>query len=59
MFFSQAQRVFTVEHNLTSRSYMVSPNAYCVPEFLDSPVSDKSTMFRLMKRFRYTKCKCS
>jgi hypothetical protein len=53
MSFSQAQRVFIVEHYLASRSYLT-----CQNEFRDtfpySPVPNKWTISRLLNRFRDT-----
>jgi transposase len=53
MSFSQVQRVFIVEHYLASRSYLT-----CQKEirdtFHDSPVPNKSTVSRLVNRFRDT-----
>jgi hypothetical protein len=53
MSFSQVQRVFIVQHYLASRSYLT-----CQNEFRDtfpySPVPNKSTISRLVNRFRDT-----
>jgi hypothetical protein len=53
MFFSQAQRVFIVEHCLASRSYLTCPNEFR-DTFYDSLVPNKSTVSRLVNRFRDT-----
>jgi hypothetical protein len=53
MSFSQVQRVFIVEHYLASRSYLTCQNEFR-DTFPDSPVPDKSTISRLMNRFRDT-----
>jgi hypothetical protein len=49
MSFSRVQRVFIVEHYLASRSYVT-----CQNEFSDPPVLNRSTICRLVKRFRET-----
>jgi hypothetical protein len=53
MYFSQAQRVFIFEHNLASPSYLTCQNEFrhTIP---DSPVQNKSTISRLVNRFRDT-----
>jgi Fe2+ or Zn2+ uptake regulation protein len=53
MSFSQVQQVFIVEHYLASRSYLTYQNEFkdALP---DSPVTNKSTVSRLMNRFRDT-----
>jgi hypothetical protein len=53
MSFSQAQRVFIVEHYLASRSYLNCQNAF-TDIFPDSPVPNKSTVSRLVNRFSDT-----
>jgi transposase len=53
MSFSQVQRVFVVEHYLASRSYSTSQNEFS-ETFPDSPVPNKSTISRLVNRFRDT-----
>jgi hypothetical protein len=50
MYFSQAQQVFIVEHYLASRSYLTCQNEF-TDTFPDSPVSNKSTIPRLVNRF--------
>jgi hypothetical protein len=50
MSFSQVQRVFIVEHCLTSRSYLTCQNEFR-DTFPDSPVPNKSTVYRLVNRF--------
>jgi hypothetical protein len=52
MSFSQAQRVFIVEHYLASRSYVTCQNEFR-DTFLDSPVPSKSTVSCLVKRLRH------
>jgi transposase len=47
------QRVFIVEHYLTSRNYLTSQKEFR-DTFLDSPVPNKSTVSRLVNRFRDT-----
>jgi hypothetical protein len=47
------QRVFIVEHCLASRPYLTCQNEFR-DTFLDSPVPDKSTISRLVNRFRDT-----
>jgi hypothetical protein len=51
--FSQAKRLFTVEHCLASRSYLTCQNAFCYI-LLDSPVWNISTVSRLANCFRGT-----
>jgi hypothetical protein len=53
MSFSQVQRVFVVEHYLASRPYLTCQNEFR-DTFADSPVPNKSTVFRLVNRFRDT-----
>jgi hypothetical protein len=53
MSFSQVQRVFIVEHYLTSHSYLTCQNEFR-DTFPDSPVPNKSTVSRLVNRFRDT-----
>jgi transposase len=53
MCFSQVQRVFIVEHYLASRSYLTCQSEFR-DTFLDSPVPSKSTISRLVNRFRDT-----
>jgi hypothetical protein len=53
MSFSQVQRVFIVEHYLASRSYLTCQNEFR-DTFPDSPVQNKSTVSRLVNRFRDT-----
>jgi hypothetical protein len=53
MSFSQVQRAFIVEHYLASRSYLTCRNEFRVT-FPISPVPDKSTISRLVDRFRDT-----
>jgi hypothetical protein len=53
MSFSQVQRVFIVEHYLASRSYITCQNEL-MDTFPDSPVPNKSTISRLVNRFRDT-----
>jgi hypothetical protein len=53
MSFSQVQRVFIVEHYLASRSYLTCQNEFR-DTFHDSPVPNKSTISRLVNRFRDT-----
>jgi hypothetical protein len=53
MSFSQVQRVFIVEHYLASRSYLTYQNEFR-DTFPDSPVPNKSTLSRLVNRFRDT-----
>jgi hypothetical protein len=53
MSFSQVQRVFIVEHYLASRSYLSCQNEF-MDTFPDSPVPNKSTISRLVNRFRGT-----
>jgi hypothetical protein len=50
---SQVQRVFIAEHYLASRSYLPCQNEFR-DTFLDSPVSNKPTISRLVNRFRDT-----
>jgi hypothetical protein len=51
MSFSQVQRVFIVEHCLASRSYLTCQNEFR-DTFPESSVPNKSTISRLVKRFR-------
>jgi hypothetical protein len=51
--FSQVQRVFIVEHYLASRSYLTCQNEFR-DTFPDFPVPNKSTVSRLVNRFRDT-----
>jgi hypothetical protein len=53
MCFSQVQRVFIVEHCLASRSYLTCHSEFR-DTFPDSPVPNKSTISRLVNRFRDT-----
>jgi hypothetical protein len=53
MSFSQVQRVFIVELCLASRSYLTCQNEFR-DTFSDSPVPNKSTVSRLVNRFRDT-----
>jgi hypothetical protein len=53
MSFSQMQRVFIVEHYLASRTYLTCQNEFR-DTFPDSPVPNKSTISRLVNRFRDT-----
>jgi hypothetical protein len=53
MSFSQVKRVFTVEHYLASRSYLTCQNEFR-DTFPDSVVPSKSTISRLVNRFRDT-----
>jgi hypothetical protein len=53
MSFSQVQRVFIVEHYLASRSLLTCQNEFR-DTFPDSPVPNKSTISRLVNRFRDT-----
>jgi hypothetical protein len=53
MSFSQVQRVSIVEHYLASRSYLTCQNEFR-DTFHDSPVPNKSTVSRLVNRFRDT-----
>jgi hypothetical protein len=48
---SQVQRVFIVEHYLAARSYLTCQNEFR-DTFTDSPVPNKSAIFRLVNRFR-------
>jgi hypothetical protein len=50
---SQVQRVFIVEHCPASRSYLTCQNEFR-DIFPDSPVPNKSTISRLVNRFRDT-----
>jgi hypothetical protein len=52
-FFSQDQRVFILEHNFSTRSYAECQNAFR-NSFPDSVVPNKSTVQRLVERFRET-----
>jgi hypothetical protein len=51
MSFSQVQRVFIVQHYLASRSYLTCQNEFR-DTFLVSPVPNRSTVSRLVNRFR-------
>jgi hypothetical protein len=51
MYFSQVQRMFIVEHCLASRSYFTFHNEFR-DTFPDSPMRNKSTISRLVNRFR-------
>jgi hypothetical protein len=53
MSFSQVQRVFIVENYQASRSYATCQNDFR-DTFPDSPVPNKSTVSRLVNRFRDT-----
>jgi transposase len=53
MSFSQVQQVFIVEHYLASRSYLTCQNEF-KDTCPDSPVLNKSTVSRLVNRFRDT-----
>jgi hypothetical protein len=53
MSFSQVQRVFIVEYCLVSRSYLTCQKEFR-DTFLDSPVTNKSTVSRLVNCFRDT-----
>jgi transposase len=53
MVFLQDQRVFILEHYFSSRSYEECQNAFR-NSFPDSVVPNKSTIQRLVKRFRET-----
>jgi hypothetical protein len=53
--FSQVQRVFVVEHCLASRLYVTCQNEFR-DTFPDYPVPNRSTLSRLMNRFRDTRC---
>jgi hypothetical protein len=53
MSFSQVQRVFIVEHYLSSRSFLTCENEFR-DTFPDTPVPNKSTVPRLVNRFRDT-----
>jgi hypothetical protein len=53
MSLSQVQRVFIVEHYLASRSYLTCQNEFR-DTFPDSPVPNKSSLSRLVNRFRDT-----
>jgi transposase len=52
-FFSQDQRVFILEHYVCTRSYAECQNAFR-NSFPDSEVPNKSTIQRLVERFRET-----
>jgi transposase len=52
-FFSQDQRVFILEHYFSTRSYAECQNAF-INSFPDSVVPNKSTIQRLVERFRQT-----
>jgi transposase len=51
--FSQDQRVFILEHYFSTRSYAECQNAFR-NSFPDSAVPNKSTIQRLVERFRET-----
>jgi hypothetical protein len=51
MSFSHVQRAFIVEHYLASLSYLTCKNEY-KDVFPDSPMPNKSTLSRLVNRFR-------
>jgi hypothetical protein len=53
MSFSQVQRVFIVKHYLASRSYLTCQNEFG-DTFPHSPVPNKSTISRLVNRYRDT-----
>jgi hypothetical protein len=53
MSFSQVQRLFIVEHYLASRSYLTFQDEF-KDTFPISPVPNKSTISRLVNRFRDT-----
>jgi hypothetical protein len=53
MSFSQVQQVFIVDHYLASRSYLTCQNEFR-ETFPDPPVPNKSTISRLVNRFRDT-----
>jgi hypothetical protein len=53
VFFPQDQRVFTLEHHFSTRSYAECQNAFR-NYFPDSVVTNKSTVQRLVERFRDT-----
>jgi hypothetical protein len=53
MWFSQVQRMYIVEHYLTSRSYLTCQNEFR-DTFPDSPVPNKWTLSRLVNRFHDT-----
>jgi hypothetical protein len=53
MSFLQVQRVFIAEHYLAPRSYLTCQNEFR-DTFPDSPVPNKSTVSRLVNRFRDT-----
>jgi hypothetical protein len=53
MSFWQVQRVFIVEHYMASRSYLTCQNEFR-DTFPDSRVPNKSTLSRLVNRFRDT-----
>jgi hypothetical protein len=53
MSFSQVQQVFIAENYLASSSYFICQNEFR-DAFPDSPVSNKSTISRLVNRFRDT-----
>jgi hypothetical protein len=52
--FSQVQRVFIVEHYLASRSYLTCQNEFR-DTFPGSPEPNKSTISRLVNRFRHSR----
>jgi hypothetical protein len=53
MYFSHVQRVFIVEHHLASRPFLTYQNEFR-DTFPDSPVPRRSTISRLVNRFRDT-----
>jgi hypothetical protein len=53
MSFSQVQRVFIVKHYMASRSHLTYQNEFR-DTFAGSPVLNKSTISRLVNRFRDT-----
>jgi hypothetical protein len=53
MSFSQVQRVFIVENYLEFRSYLTCQNEFR-DTFPDSPLPNKSTISRLVNRYRDT-----
>jgi hypothetical protein len=53
MSFSQVQKVFIVEHYLASRFYLTCQNEFR-DTFPNSPAPNKSTISRLVSRFRET-----
>jgi transposase len=56
-FYSQDQRVFILEHYFSTRSYAECQNAFR-NSFPDSVVPNKSTIKRLVERFRETGSSC-